>query len=505
MSKTFGPTQVLFDAHLTVQPGEVHGLVGQNGSGKSTLIKLLTGYHKPDPGARISVDGRSLRTPVRWPEAHAAGVAVVHQELGLLDHLTVAENICVGNFPIRRYTHRIDVRSRDRIVRDVLERLEVAIDPRTECRMLNAAQRAEVAIARALRDQAPGQGLIILDESTRALSGRALEGFHELLRRVASVGGAILMISHNLAEVLAIANRVTVLRDGRVAGSALPTRDLSEADIATRMLGRTAADASIHRRRPDAGAQRSRVAIKAVSGAELRELSFDVDHGEVLGITGLPGSGFESLPYLLAGGVPAYAGRLRVGGRDLDLRKGDVRASLRAGVVLVPERRDRDGLAFELSTGENVALPSLRRRSRAWLAKRGWQKDLYQQAVAELAIRPPGPARLVRELSGGNQQKVLLAKWLATSPSLLILHEPTQGVDVAARQDLLRAIRRIADRGVPVILVTAEVADLAEVCDRVLVHTPESPTRELTDFDADAIILAVYGEPGVPLQEGAQR
>jgi ribose transport system ATP-binding protein len=222
MSKTFGPTQVLFDAHLTVQPGEVHGLVGQNGSGKSTLIKLLTGYHKPDPGARISVDGRSLRTPVRWPEAHAAGVAVVHQELGLLDHLTVAENICVGNFPIRRYTHRIDVRSRDRIVRDVLERLEVAIDPRTECRMLNAAQRAEVAIARALRDQAPGQGLIILDESTRALSGRALEGFHELLRRVASVGGAILMISHNLAEVLAIANRVTVLRDGRVAGSALP-------------------------------------------------------------------------------------------------------------------------------------------------------------------------------------------------------------------------------------------------------------------------------------------
>lgn len=501
-SKTFGSSQVLVDAHLTVQPGEVHGLVGQNGSGKSTLIKILTGYHKPDPAASISVDGRPLRTPVHWHEAHAAGVAVVHQDLGLLDHLTVAENVCVGGLPTTRYTHRINIRARDMIAASVLERLGVSIDPRAECGALNASQRAEVAIARALRDQAPGTGLTILDESTRALSGQALERFHELLRRVAADGSAILMVSHNLPEILAIADRVTILRDGAVVGAGLPTEGLTEADIATRMLGRAVVHATARKGAFTGNAPVARAEIESVASNELTAVSFTVKHGEVVGVTGLPGSGFESLPYLLAGAAPATSGSLRLDGHDLDLRKGDVSAALRAGVVLVPERRDRDGLAFGLSAGENVALPSLRTRGRAWLVKRGWQKQEYARAVRELGIRPAEPGRLVRELSGGNQQKALLAKWLATGPTLLILHEPTQAVDVGARHDLLSAIRRIADDGVPVILVTAETADLAQVCDRILVYRPGAPLQELTEFDADAIIGAVYGDVDVPNQEG---
>jgi ribose transport system ATP-binding protein len=490
---------------LTVRPGEVHGLVGQNGSGKSTLIKILTGYHKPDPDGQIAVDGKELRLPVRWEEARAAGVAVVHQDLGLIDQLTVAENICVGRFPTRRYTGRIDHRIRDEIATKVLGRLDVSIHPRMLCGSLNASRRAEVAIARALRDQTPGNGLTILDESTRALSGSELAHFHELIRKVAAAGGAVLMVSHNLPEVLAVTDRVTVLRDGNVAGAGLRTEDLTEAEIASRMLGRPLASAEVRHRASDGSSAdvNARVRIESLSGPELSEVSFTVGAGEILGITGLPGSGFEAIPYLLAGGVPASSGRLEVDGRDVDLSKGDVRATLRAGVVLVPERRDRDGLAFTLPASENVALPLLRARGGSWLVKRDWQKKQYAAAVRELDIRPAAPNRLIKELSGGNQQKVLLAKWMATGPSLLVLHEPTQGVDVAAREDLLGAVKRVADRGTSVLLVTAEPSDLAQVCDRILIYDGSSDLKPVTENDSDAIILAVYGDGEEPPERGA--
>jgi ribose transport system ATP-binding protein len=495
LSKTFGPARVLSDVRLAVAPGEVHGLVGQNGSGKSTLTKILTGYHAPDPGAQISVDGARLRLPVRWTEVHQAGVAVVHQDLGLLDQLTVAENICVGNFPTSRYTGRIDANARDAIAADILRRLEVAISPRAVCGSLTASQRAEVAIARALRDQTPGSGLTILDESTRALSGDALTHFHDLIRRVAASGGAILMISHNLTEILAVTDRVTVLRDGKVTGGGLRTAELSEAKIAAMMLGKPlTAAAGIHSSRSAQAARfESRVAVTDLSAPGLERISFTVGAGEILGITGLPGSGFERIPYLTAGGVAATSGRLNIDAHQVDLTKGSVAASLRAGAVLVPERRDRDGLAFDLSASENVALPSIKRRG-AWLVRRRWQREGYQQAVRELGISPPSPARLIKELSGGNQQKVLLAKWMSTGPACLVLHEPTQAVDVGAREDLLSAVKRAADDGVSVVLATAEPSDLAQVCDRVLVYRKAAPPDELTQFDQDSIITAVYGE-----------
>ena len=210
----------------------------------------------------------------------------------------------------------------------------------------------------------------------------------------------------------------------------------------------------------------------------------------------MPESGFEAIPYLLAGGVAASSGHLDVDGRRVDLTKGDVRASLRAGAVLVPERRDRDGLAFSMAASENVALPSLQRRG-TWLVRRGWQRKGYEQVVRELDIRPPSPSRLIKELSGGNQQKVLLAKWMSTGPALLLLHEPTQAVDVAAREDLLSAVRRAADTGVSVLLVTAEPSDLAQVCDRILIYQADAPMKELSALDSDSIIFAVYGEQEV--------
>jgi ribose transport system ATP-binding protein len=237
LSKTFGTVQVLTDVELTVAAGEVHGLAGQNGSGKSTLIKIVTGLYTPDPGAEYRVDGAPMRLPVRWPEVHAAGVSVVHQDLGLLDQLTVAENICVGGFPTTGLISHIDRKQRDWLAARTLERLGAEIEPSALVGSLSAAERAEVAIARAMRDHAAGTGLIILDESTRALSGDDLVRMHAMLRRVTADGSAALMVSHNLTELMAVTDRMTILRDGLLAGAGLPTQDLSEADIARRMLG----------------------------------------------------------------------------------------------------------------------------------------------------------------------------------------------------------------------------------------------------------------------------
>src|SRR6201996_3666806 len=238
LTKTFGTARVLTDVELTVRPGEVHGLAGQNGSGKSTLIKIVTGLYTPDPGAEFEVDGQPVRLPVRWPEVHAAGLSVVHQDLGLLDQLTVAENICIGGYPTTRLG-RIDRHRRDDRAARTLARLGVPLAPGQLVGTLTAAQRAEVAIARAMRDHTPGSGLVILDESTRALSGADLDHVHQLLRRIAADGSAALMVSHSLPELISVADRITVLRDGRVVGAGLPTAGLSEQELARRMLGST--------------------------------------------------------------------------------------------------------------------------------------------------------------------------------------------------------------------------------------------------------------------------
>jgi len=490
LSKTFGSARVLTDVELTVAPGEVHGLAGQNGSGKSTLIKILTGLYTPDPGASYQVDGRAMRLPVRWPEVHAAGISVVHQDLGLLDQLTVAENICVGGFPTSRLG-RIDGTRRDALAAATLNRLGVALGTDAIVATLTAAERAEVAIARAMRDQSKGTGLIILDESTRALSGADLTRVHQLLRRIAADGGAALMISHNLPELTAVTDRITILRDGRLAAAGEPTAELNEQEIARLMVGSSVAAVTPRPATP-ASADGPAVTVTGLSGPHLREVSFAVAKGEVLGITGLPGSGYEDLPYLLTGARKASAGELRTSAGTVRLARGNVAACLRAGVVLVPERRDRDGLAFELTVADNISLPVVRGRGRPWFVARRWQQEEAEAAARSLDIRPRTPSILVKELSGGNQQKVLLAKWLNTGPALLVLHEPTQAVDIGARTDILRQIQRAADSGVSVLLVSSEPEDLVATCDRILVYGREVGLREARVTTTDELIEMIY-------------
>ena len=496
LTKTFGSARVLTDVELTVRPGEVHGLAGQNGSGKSTLIKIVTGLYTPDPGAEFEVDGQPVRLPVRWPEVHGAGVSVVHQDLGLLDQLTVAENICIGGYPTTRLG-RIDRHRRDDLAARTLDRLGVPLAPGQLVGTLTAAQRAEVAIARAMRDHTPGSGLIILDESTRALSGSDLDHVHQLLRRIAADGSSALMVSHSLPELIAVADRITVLRDGRVVGAGLPTAGLSEQDLARRMLGSTV-EAVTPREEQPAGSdapERARpaaVTVTGLTGPGLTEVSFSLAPGEILGVTGLPGSGYEQLPYLLTGAQPATGGQLVTRDGKVALARGSVAACLRAGVVLVPERRDRDGLAFELSVRDNISLPKLTRLGRPWFVARRWQQDDAAAAVKTLGIRPSTPSILVKQLSGGNQQKVLLAKWLNAGPALMVLHEPTQAVDIGARTDILHALQRAADTGVAVLLVSSEPEDLMATCDRILVYGHQVGLRPARATTPEQLIEEIY-------------
>ncbi|WEV77395.1 sugar ABC transporter ATP-binding protein [Janibacter cremeus] len=490
ITKTFGSNNVLEDAELVIRPGEIHALIGQNGSGKSTLVKVLTGYHAPDEGGSLRIDNTALALPVQWSQAQAAGISVVHQDLGLLDQLSVAENIGIGGYTAHRITRKIDWAAQRAVANSVLARLGLDVDPSTPVARLSASARAEVAIARALRDQQPGQGLVILDEATRSLAREELAAFHTLLRRVVADGTSVLMVSHNLDEVLSLSDKVTVLRDGRVAGAGVATADLDEAELARLMLGKSV-DAATRRSAvppPDAQA----MVVTGLSGSGVEDLDLTVRAGEVVGLTGLPGSGFESVPYLITGAREASAGAIDVGDRRLRAAGLSVSTALRNGIALLPEGRIREGLALEMSLRDNIALPNLRRRGRPWHVARGWQDSDSHHYIDLLDITTTGPQALVKELSGGNQQKVLLGKWLSVQPDYLVLHEPTQAVDVGARREILTTIGEAADRGIGVLHVSIEPSDLVEVCDRILVFHPDRPLVELRTTDPDEVLDAIY-------------
>ncbi|GGJ42855.1 sugar ABC transporter ATP-binding protein [Streptomyces brasiliensis] len=488
-SKTYGAVRVLDDAKLVVERGEIHALIGQNGSGKSTLVKILTGYHAPDAGMTLAVDGRSLGTPVKWQEAQQAGVSVVHQDMGLVDHATVSENIGIGSFR-RTPFGAISWRKQDEIAERTLARLGVDIDPRLPVGELSPSHRAAVAIARALKNTVPGQGVVILDEATRALPRADLDNFHTVLQRIVGTGTSVLMVSHNLDEVLKLADRVTVLRDGKVAAAGVSTQGLDESDLARFMLG-AAVEAVVRTPCPrDDEPPAAHISGLRIGGGEPFDLT--VRAGEIVGITGLPGSGFEELPHYLGGSRQAVGTVITPRG-TVDLAETSVDKALAAGMALVPERRITDGLAVELTVRENLALPLLRKRGKWWLVTRKWQDELTEQVIERFRVKTGGGSDLIRALSGGNQQKILLAKWLAVEPSLLVLHEPTQAVDVGARVDLLQAVSDVAATGVGVLMLSTEPADLAETCDRILVITPQHEPRELRATTADDILEAVYG------------
>jgi len=494
---TFGDNRVLRDVAIEVQPGEIHGLVGQNGSGKSTLAKVLTGLYHPDAGTRVSVDGAELKLPVQPLEARERGVAVVHQSLGLFDDDTVLENLRIGRHRASRFLRRIDWTHERAEAEAVFERLGRDIPLDAKVGTLREEQRATVAIARALQDATPGRGLIIFDESTRALGRPSLEHFFRILDDIVSTGTSVLLITHRLEEIVDAADRVTVLRDGRIVEMGHPVEGLDEAKLAELMLGKTLKqEVRGHSSTVDAAARP--LTVTGLHGADVVDASLDVRPGEVLGLTGIAGSGYDDVPYLLSGVTPPDGGTLGLAERELGLGRLTPADAIAAGVVLVPEGREHAGLAMGMSVEENTVFPQTS-RSRAQLKpfSRSGERAQVADWIDRLDVRPPDPKAIVGNLSGGNQQKVLLAKWLAMDPELLLLHEPTQAVDVGARQTIVAAVRAAAASGRAVIVAGGDENELSLLCDRVLVFEDGKVARELRDdLSPESIVRSIYTQQG---------
>jgi ribose transport system ATP-binding protein len=456
ISKSFGGVHALDDAHLDVLRGEVHGLLGENGSGKSTLIKVLAGYHAPDPGGQLEVARQPVRLPLESGEARRLGLAFVHQDLGLIPSLSVLENLRLTDLAARR--GRISWGAERRRAVETFARYGVQLDPRRAVADLRPLERALLAIVRAMEDLGAASTALVLDEPTAFLPAAETERVFALVRSIADAGTGVVFVSHDLGEVRAITDRVSILRDGRTVGTVVTNATAREQFVAMILGGRPPPTKTQPLRQPSAEA------VVSFAGA----VSFELRRGEILGLTGLAGSGFEELLYGLFGAERGEAGTLTLAGVSYDLGAMTPDRALKAGIVLVPGDRQRDGAVPSLPVSDNVTLPALE-RFRARLALR---RRRMTAAAAELLHRfgvlPAEPRLLYEELSGGNQQKALLAKWLHLTPALLLLDEPTRGVDVGARPQIWSLIRAAAASGAAVVCASSDAEELDTLCDRVL-------------------------------------
>jgi ribose transport system ATP-binding protein len=480
LSKSFGGTQALRGVDLDVLPGEVHGLLGENGSGKSTLIKVLAGFHEPD-GGELRVDGEPVKLPLATGHFRQLGMSFVHQDLGLVESLSVLENLRVADIASSRSRFGISWRSERARAAETFERYGVRLDPHATVGALKPVERALLAIVRAIeeiRSVGRGHGLLILDEPTVFLPKEGVDRLFALVRDAAAAGTSILFVSHDLDEVREITDRVTVLRDGALVGTVV-TADTSETEFVEMIIGRRlAALGEVHH--ADLTEKRVGVAVEGLSGASVRDVSFEMHEGEVVGLTGLLGSGFEEVPHLLYGARQASAGSLTIHDVPIDLTRLKPAGAIRAGMALIPADRKTDGSVGSLPVDENVALSVLDRYFNGVVLDRGRMRRETGALMREFDVRPNDPSLAYGSLSGGNQQKALLAKWFQTEPRLLLLDEPTQGVDVGARQQIYELIRTAAqERGMHVLCASSDYEQLASLCDRVLVFGRGRVWRQL--------------------------
>jgi len=469
LSKTFGGHRALDDVTLEVAQGEVHGLLGQNGSGKSTLIKVLAGFHAPDAGGKLTVCGRDVPMPLASGTFRQHRISFVHQHLGLIPALSVLENMLIGKLAQSRSLAVNWARER----RQAISRFEtygVPLDPDATLADLSPVQRALLAIMRAtdeMQGSGTGNGLLVLDEPTPFLPRRDVDQLFRVVRTVVADGASVIFVSHDVDEVLEITDRATVLRDGRVAGQLVTARS-SKQDFIEAIVGRRLAMAE----RPLAPICEApaRLVVSHLSGGTIDHFDLLAAQGEVVGLTGLIGSGYDEIPYLLYGARPAQ-GKLRLGATALNLAGFSPREAMRHGIVLIPGDRANAGAIGAMPVVDNVTMPVLATRFRRWMLDRGSMVRAAQELGQRFDVRPLNPLLPMSALSGGNQQKVLLAKWLQHSPRLVLLDEPTQGVDIGARQTVFRHIASAAAAGATVLCASSDYEQLAAICSRVLVFS----------------------------------
>ena len=470
ISKSFPGVKSLQDVDFSVGAGEIHALVGENGAGKSTLIKIISGAYVPDQG-EIELDGDK----VAWTgprEAQGAGIHVIYQELVLFPDLTVAENVFINDQPLTRFGI-IDYRLMDRRADDVLRRLGAKIDVRRRVKELTIADQQMVEIARALVGSVK---VLILDEPTAVISGREVDLLFDRLIALRAAGVAIIYISHRLEEIFRIADRVTVLKDG-VRVATRPVTGVNRDQLISLMVGRPLSDVFPPRR---AIPQEAPVLLRAEGirvGTRVRNASFTLKSGEIVGLAGLVGSGRTELAQAIFGGVPFDAGKVEIEGTVF--AKTSPRSSIEAGVGLLTEDRKGEGLLMHLSVAANIVAPRLSEIARGPFIDLRAEYKIGAQEIARFSVAASGPQVVVAGLSGGSQQKVLFSRWVRACRRVLLLDEPTRGVDVGAKVEIYRIIRQLADSGFAILMISSELLEIVGMCDRALVMCEGAITGEL--------------------------
>jgi ribose transport system ATP-binding protein len=494
VSKTFDGIRVLHDVTLAVGPGEILGLIGENGSGKSTLIKVLSGFHSPDPGARVEVGGRDL-TGALGQGPMRTGLAFIHQDLALVPSMTVLENLRIARFATG-FGWRIRWGQERRHVRTYLRQAGLDVHPDTRVSDLSVTERALVAVARGLADIEESQEqvshrVLVLDEPTAYLPRDGVLRLFTALRALTGHGTSIIFVSHRLDEVRELCDRVAVLRGGDLV-AVVDAATTSEGALLEHMLGRPSDELYPDTAQPTG---EPLLTVDDLHGGALAGLSFEARPGEIIGFAGLPGSGYDEVPYLLTGARPAGAGTVHLDGRAIPAAGLTPRACMALGIALLPADRAQAGCAPALTMRENITLPTLP----AFTALRSIVRRARERRAAlaqadRFGITPARPELPVRYLSGGNQQKVLLAKWMLAEPRVLALHEPTQGVDVGAKREIFAHLSAAAEAGAVVLLSTVEHEDLVHLCRRVHVFRGGRCTRVLSqkELTTGRLTEAVY-------------
>ena len=484
VSKRFPGVNALTQVSFDTIGGEVHALVGENGAGKSTLMKILAGVYQPDEG-QLFWDGSPIhfRTPA---EAQKAGISIIYQEFNLLPHLTVAENILLNREPRNRLGF-VSWKAMNRQARELLATLETDIDPETPLNDLTVAQQQLVEIVKSLAVEAR---LIIMDEPTAALNPVEVSHLFHVAERLKSRGAGVVFISHRLEEVLKISQRVTVMKDGQVV-TTQPTSTLDKDAIVRHMVGRDLKDIFPPRRSPKAEA--ALLSVRNLSTPVLQRVSLDVRPGEIVGLAGLEGQGQRELARALFGVETIRGGEIYMHGEPV--RLASPRHAIAHGIAMVSDDRKGDGLALKLGVRENVALPNLPMFARRGFVQSRAEHGSIKTVIEQLAIKTPTMEQPVRLLSGGNQQKAVLGKWLVQSPRLMIIIEPTRGIDIGAKVEVYHLVHRLAQEGMGIVMVSGELLELIGLSHRILVMHRGTVAAELPADTAteESIMRAATG------------
>jgi ribose transport system ATP-binding protein len=502
ITMTFGSFRALKNVDFQVYPGEIVALLGENGCGKSTLVKVLAGVNAPEPGGELYLSGQRVPLPLAPGQFRGLGLSFVHQDLGLARTLSVVENLMVGETGGAHSRRPINWRTERNRVRKLLDSYHVTVDPTLPINRLAPVGQALVAIVRAAEElklhRERGEvrhSILFLDEPTVFLPEAEVEFLFDLVREVVSGGASAVFISHDLAAVRTLCDRAVVLRDGEVAGQA-KIAEIDDRGLVDLIVGPAGGKAVgvRHRRANDDPGRPVRCAVRGLTGGRLRDVDLELRAGEVVGVAGLLGSGAEDLAYLLFGERECEKGTMVLDGETTAVPSLKPFDALRRRIALVPADRRRDGIAPALTVGENATILVNDRYTSMGRIHRGKLSALVKSLLEKFDVRPRRPDAVIGRLSGGNQQKVVLAKWLEIRPKLLLLHEPTQGVDVAARAEIYRLVREASATDMATLWVSSDFEELETVCDRVLIVADGTVRAELTgdEITEEKISSAVY-------------